>query len=429
MTRQKLLVLTQSLPALGGQGTSMRLGNMLDALARHFDITLICVSVDRPTHPEVLAQRWKDLCVRSVFFNVADEGEPLRQRQRSTLTRLMNPAPKLLSTWPVDHIMHRLSQFRGEHFDQVLVARIRLMPLWRAMQAQLGVSAAKQVLDLDDIESRSQALQVKMLGVPHLGKMGFILEWLESKKLAREEARAFKEMGRVLLCSSDDKTLLSQRFSPDQIAVIPNTIRVPAQLPALAMDGPLRLLFVGTLNYPPNENAVKWLVEEIMPAIAAKVGQDRVQLTVIGRGPTEWIKKQAAAGAFSLHGDVPEVEPYYEACHAVVVPIRAGGGTRIKILEAFGYGRVVLSTTLGAEGIAAEDGKELLIANSAAAFAEAAHRLLAEPDLSQRFIANGRSKVMERYSAAACEQAIDATFLPHASMAKAAGAVQAGTAA
>ena len=109
MTRKKLLILTQTLPALGGQGTAMRLGNMLEALARHFDITMICVSVDRPTHPEILAERWKQLCSRAVFFNVADEGEPLRQRQRNTVTRLMNPHPKLLSTWPVDHIMNRLS--------------------------------------------------------------------------------------------------------------------------------------------------------------------------------------------------------------------------------------------------------------------------------------------------------------------------------
>ena len=416
MTRQKLLVLTQTLPAMGGQGTAMRLGNMLEALARHFDITMICVSVDRPTHPEILAQHWKDLCVRSIFFNVADQAEPLRQRQRQTLTRLMNPAPKLLSTWPVDYIMKRLSHFRGEHFDQVLVSRIRLMPLWRAMQGQLGVTAGRQVLDLDDIESRSQALQVQMLGRAHLGRVGFVLEWLEARKLAREEARAFSEMQRVLLCSTDDKTLLGQRFSPDQIDVVPNTIRVPAQLPLPPMTGPLRLLFVGTLNYPPNENAVKWLVEEIMPAIRNKVGQDMAELTVIGRGPGEWVRKQAAAGAFILHGDVPEVEPHYAHCHAVLVPIRAGGGTRIKILEAFGYGRVVISTTLGAEGIAADDGQQLMIADSPAAFADAAHRLLTEAGLAQHLIDNGRRRVLERYSATACEQAIDATFIGAASL-------------
>jgi len=411
MTRKKLLILTQTLPALGGQGTAMRLGNMLEALARHFDITMICVSVDRPTHPEILAERWKQLCSRAVFFNVADEAEPLRQRQRNTLTRLMNPHPKLLSTWPVDHIMRRLSHFRGEHFDAVLVSRIRLMPLWRAMQAQLGVAADRKILDLDDIESRSQALQVDMLGVPHLGKMGYVLEWLEAKKLAREEARAFNEMERVLLCSPEDKALLGQRFSQEQIGVIPNTIRVPAQLAARQPAAPLRLLFVGTLNYRPNENAVKWLTEEIMPAIRGQVGQDNAILTVIGRGPTDWMKQQAAAGAFVLHGDVPDVAPYYEACDAVLVPIRAGGGTRIKILEAFGYGRVVISTTLGAEGIAADHGRELLIANTPAEFADAASRLLQEPDLSRELIANGRHRVMERYSMAACEQAIDATFL------------------
>lgn len=412
MTRKKLLILTQTLPALGGQGTAMRLGNMLEALARHFDITMICVSVDRPTHPEILAERWKNLCSRAVFFNVADEGEPLRQRQRNTLTRLMNPHPKLLSTWPVDHIMRRLSQFRSEHFDAVLVSRIRLMPLWREMQAQLGVSSDRKILDLDDIESRSQALQVKMLGVPHLGKMGYVLEWLEARKLAREEARAFTEMERVLLCSPEDKALLGQRFPEQQIGVIPNTIRVPAQLPARQPRAPLQLLFVGTLNYAPNENAVKWLTRKIMPAIREQVGQDNAILTVIGRGPTDWMKQQAAAGAFVLHGDVPDVAPYYEACDAVLVPIRAGGGTRIKILEAFGYGRVVISTTLGAEGIAADHGSELLIANNPTEFADAAGRLLQEPDLSRQLIANGRQRVLERYSMAACEQAIDAAFLP-----------------
>ena len=427
MTRQKLLVLTQTLPAMGGQGTAMRLGNMLEALARHFDITLICVSVDRPTHPEVLAPHWKNLCARSIFFNVADQAEPLRQQLRSTVRRLLNPAPKLLSTWPVDYVMHRLSQFRGEHFDQVLVSRIRLMPLWRAMQAQLGVSATSRVLDLDDIESRSQALQVRMLGVPHLGRMGFVLEWLEAKKLALEEARAFREMQRVLLCSTEDRKLLGQRFDLNRIAVIPNTIRVPPQLPMPAMHGPLQLLFVGTLNYAPNENAVKWLVEEIMPAIRARVGPDMAELIVIGRGPTEWLKNTAATGAFRLYGDVPDVRPFYEACHAVMVPIRAGGGTRIKILEAFGYGRVVISTTLGAEGIAAEDGQELMIANSADQFALAAERLSTEAGLAQRLIANGRRRVMERYSATACEQATDAVFVAPAS-ATAAQTPNAGTA-
>jgi polysaccharide biosynthesis protein PslH len=414
MTRQKILVLTQTLPALGGQGTAMRLGNMLEALARHFDITLICVSVDRPTHPEILADQWKKLCTRWTFFNVANEAEPLRLRQRETLTRLMNPIPKLLSTWPVDHVMERLVDFRGQHYDHVLVSRIRLMPLWRAMQARLGMSASNKILDLDDIESRSQALQVKMLGVSYLGKLGFILEWLESKKLAREEARAFNEMHRILLCSTEDKTVLGQRFNERQIAVIPNTIRVPQQLPAPSPGGPLRLLFVGTLNYAPNENAVKWLADEIMPAIQEKVGKGLVNLTVIGRGPTDWMRQRAAAGAFALHGDVPDVRPYYEACHAVVVPIRAGGGTRIKILEAFGYGRVVISTTLGAEGIDAEHGKELLVANSAVQFADAAQSLIEQPGLSKRLIDCGRRKVLERYSMNACEQAIDATFVASA---------------
>jgi glycosyltransferase involved in cell wall biosynthesis len=168
---------------------------------------------------------------------------------------------------------------------------------------------------------------------------------------------------------------------------------------------------VGTLNYGPNEHGVKWLVQAILPAIRARVGATDVTLTVIGRAPPDWMREQAAAGAFALHADVPDVKPFYDACDAVVVPISAGGGTRIKILEAFGYGRVVVSTTLGAEGIEAEPGKDFLIADSQSEFAEAVVRLIETPPLGVTLVGNARKTVEQHYSMSACEHAVTMNFM------------------
>lgn len=410
MTRKKILILTQTLPAFSGQGTAMRLGNILEVLAPDHDITLICVSLDRAVHPEILGEHWSALCVRSIFFNVADAAEPLRQQQRRAHVRILSSKPKMHATWPMAEVMRQLAEFQGAQYDHVLVSRMRLMPVWRALESELGVRAGYKVLDLDDIESRSQALQVKMLGVAHLGKVGYLMEWLESSKLAREENRAFKEMDKVVLCSTEDKTMLTRRFRAEQIAVIPNTIRVPGLLPEQAQSDKFQLLFVGTLNYTPNEHAVKWLVEAILPEILRRVGKDAVNLAVVGRGPTAWMQAQADAGIFELHGDVPDVQPFYAACDAVLVPILAGGGTRIKILEAFGYGRVVLSTTQGAEGIDAENNQELMIVNTAVEFANAVAILIRNRELGQKLIASARRKVVQRYSMDACKKAVDTIF-------------------
>ena len=405
--RKKILVLTQTLPALGGHGTAMRLGNIVEVLAQQHDVTLICVSVDRPMQKEVLGEYWRKQCARSVYFNVADEAEPLRLKQKRALTRLLDKRPKLLATWPMQAILMRLQDLKDTHFDAVLVSRLRLMPVWRAFLKHLNIRADWRVLDLDDIESRSQALQVRMHGVSHLGKLGYLLEWLESAKLAREEERAFKEMDRVLLCSQEDKAILARRFEARTIGIVPNTIRIPELLPSRSPVDGFRLLFVGTLNYAPNQQAVMWLVQSIMPKIREKVGANKVSLTVVGRAPTEWIREQAATGAFSLHGDVPDVKPFYASCDAVLVPIRAGSGTRIKILEAFGYGRVVISTTVGVEGLDAEHQKELLIVDSAGAFADSVAQLMENPVLQQLLISNARKKVEQRYSPESCEQAVE----------------------
>lgn len=409
MTRKKTLVLAQVMPALGGSGMGMRLGNILEALAADSDVTLAIAS-DRITVDETAPPYWLAKCARILIANVVSEATPFKAAQHRPLTRLFDSRPKEHAVWPLDAVLNRLKALRGEHFDQVLVVRLRLMPVWRALQQRLGIVGHWTVLDLDDIESRSQARQVRLLGVPYLGKISFVLEWLETGKLVREEARAFKEMDRVIICSQEDSDTLSGRFDRKQIAIVPNTVRLPEQLPPRASDGKLRLLFVGTLDYPPNEDAVKWLTESILPQIEQLVGTGIVTLTVIGHAPPRWMRERAANGAFALYADVPEVRPFYEACDVVVVPIRAGGGTRIKILEAFGFGRLVVSTTTGAEGISGQDRIDCLIEDSPQGFVDAVAMLIEQPEVNARIVCAARATVAASYSSERCARAVQAAF-------------------
>ena len=345
-----------------------------------------------------------------MIVNVVAEGAPCKATQQRPFTRLFDARPKEHAVWPIDAVVTRLTALRGEHFDQVFVVRLRLMPVWRALQQHLGIVGHHKVLDLDDIESRSQARQVRLLGIAYLGKISFVLEWLETAKLVKEETRAFSEMQKVVICSQEDKEVLAARFDPKQIAIVPNTMRLPEMLPLREPDGKLNLLFVGTLDYPPNEDAVKWLMESILPEIERRVGAGMVTLTVVGQAPPRWMHERARDGAFALHADVPQVRPFYAACDILVVPIRAGGGTRIKILEAFGLGRAVIATPVGAEGIAVSNGEELFLADSPAGFAEATLKLFEQRQTMREMVGRARAKVERSYSLASCAQAVNAAF-------------------
>lgn len=152
------------------------------------------------------------------------------------------------------------------------------------------------------------------------------------------------------------------------------------------------LLFVGALGYSPNADAVRYFANEVLPLIQAR--EPAARLIVVGKHAGPDLKALAASGRLELHESVPDVTPYYRRAALAIVPLRAGGGTRLKILEAMALGRPVVSTPVGCEGLAVEDGRELLIAaDGPAAFADATVRLLAEPALAGRLSRRAREFV------------------------------------
>jgi glycosyltransferase involved in cell wall biosynthesis len=154
------------------------------------------------------------------------------------------------------------------------------------------------------------------------------------------------------------------------------------------------LLFVGSMSYEACVDAMVYFCQEILPRIRSQFGD--VDLWIVGRDPSQQVRQLDGNGVH-VTGRVADVRPYYQRSMVCVVPLRAGGGTRLKILEAMALGRPVVATSIGCEGLDVIDEEHLMIADSPEQFAEKTVRLLADATLRQRIGANARRLVVSRY--------------------------------
>jgi len=224
------------------------------------------------------------------------------------------------------------------------------------------------------------------------------------RKLARYERRVMGRCDGVVAVSDEDRDTL-QRLTPHvRIGVVPNGVDTAVfSRAAITRDraGPLAfgdatLVFSGTLDFRPNIDAVTWFVREVLPYIHARC--PRARLVVVGKRPAAALRRLAEAGALVLTGEVPDARPYIAGATVYIVPMRIGGGVRLKLLEALSLEAPVVSTSMGAEGVAGlRGGEHCLLADDPAAFAEATLRLIEDSAQARPLGAAGRALVCAGY--------------------------------
>ena len=155
------------------------------------------------------------------------------------------------------------------------------------------------------------------------------------------------------------------------------------------------LVFTGSMDWLPNEDAMLYFARDILPRIRA--AEPDVTLSIIGRAPTPAVRQLAALEGIEVTGAVDDVRPHVAAGSVYVVPLRIGGGTRLKIFEAMAMGKAVVSTTVGAEGLPVTDGTDIAIADEPNAFADAVVRLIRDTDVRQQLERAARQLVVDRY--------------------------------
>jgi glycosyltransferase involved in cell wall biosynthesis len=216
-------------------------------------------------------------------------------------------------------------------------------------------------------------------------------------KLRKLEVESTRRYRHHILCSAEDAEILRSRYGALDCSVVPSGYDPSTFTPTgtVAARSPELLVFVGSMDYGPNVEAMGHFVREVLPLIAAE--QPRVRLQIVGSRPDSAVQA-LASDRVEVVGRVDDVRPFLERASALVVPLRIGGGTRLKIVEALALGTPVVSTTIGAEGLGLSSGKDLLKADGARAFAEATLQLLRDPDAAARLGRAGRSHVKEHLS-------------------------------
>lgn len=180
------------------------------------------------------------------------------------------------------------------------------------------------------------------------------------------------------------------------VSVIPTGVDTTALAPGPEQPGPPRLVFTGTLGYPPNAEGIRWFADHVWPLVRRALPDAR--LDIVGRAPPPSVSALDGRPGITVVGPVPVMGPYFDRAHAVIVPILTGAGIRVKIVEAMSAGRAIVSTSLGWEGLPhVVPGEHLLVADDPEGFAAAAIRLLREPELRRRLAAQARSLAERSY--------------------------------
>jgi glycosyltransferase involved in cell wall biosynthesis len=216
------------------------------------------------------------------------------------------------------------------------------------------------------------------------------------RKFRSFERRVFSSVTGVVCVSEEDAKLALSEFSPRRVWVVDNGIDRAYFEQASGERAANTILFLGSLEWRPNLDAVKVLLDSIFPEVRRMMPQAKLQ--IVGRRPPQWLKDVAGSTAgVELFADVADVRPYLASASVMAVPLRVGGGSRLKILEGLACGLPVVSTPVGCEGLAIRHGQELTVVEEPRQFAKALCDAISEPEQARAMADAGRRLVYEKY--------------------------------
>lgn len=363
----------------------MRSLQIVSALSRHHRVTLVT------THgpgddPEGLAKQLPD-CQQVVSI-------PYDVPKRGSSAFPLIVARSWFSSYPVDLWKWRVADVRDSvqrlvehnHVD-VVVSDF----LFAAANVPLG-GKVPVVLFEHNVEyliwKRLSALERNPIR-----KLLFEIEW---RKLRDKESELCSRADVTIAVSEEDRARLSEMAPGAKTEAIPTGVDTTYFAPAGRAQILGRLVFSGSMDWHPNEDAVMYFGESILPKVRARV--PNASFAIVGRNPTQKLREAAERLGMIVTGTVDDVRPYLDEAAVYVVPLRAGSGTRMKIFEALGMAKPVVSTTVGAEGLALTDQKEFIAADDPDDFAAAVVHLLQHEVRRTELGEAGRALVVERYS-------------------------------
>ena len=377
----KILFLSPTVPFPLTDGGRIRVFNLLKQIAAKSDVTLLALET-QPTDAEGVA----GLQQLGVQVHLIPNAPMLPRVSFSTLVNAF------LKQQPITVARYDLPAYRQKFRELIASENFDLVHYEMFHTAQFRTETdLPSVLSQQNVDS---AIWRRLCGETTNPFYKFAY-WTQQLAFQRYE-RVLSPRFDAVTCTSDIDADVFQRYcAADTLEIIPNGVDVAHYQPDFTSEASAHLIYIGSMDWYPNEDAVAFFADEVLPSIQDKVPD--VKFSIVGGNPSARVQKLAEREGVVVTGRVPEIKPYFAEATVFVVPLRIGSGTRLKILEALAMGKAIVSTTVGAEGLDLKDGEEIFIADEPAIFAGAVTRLLTDASLRRRIGENGRARVEQDY--------------------------------
>lgn len=379
----KILFLSLRCPYPPHRGDRIRSYHFIKELSKQHAITLVYFAesesdIESAKHLQPFCERveWVRFHRSFAFMN--------------TGLHCLSRRPLQLHYWYAPQMQRKVNQLLAEEHFELIHAQ-----LFRMGQYVTETKGPAKVLDLCDSLALNLNRRANLDCIPKR----FLVK-LEEKRVRRYEIDIMKAFDCGTVVAHFDRDYLLKQDNSLNLAIVPMGVDLGYFRPSLKTDtrssASPRLLFTGTMNYFPNADAAIYFCNEIFPHVRERYPKARFY--IVGNHPSEQVRRLEAQDGVVVTGYVPDVRPYFEEASVFVAPLRAGSGIQTKNLEAMAMGVPVVTTAVGAMGLQAEVGKELLVADTPTAFAEQVIHLLDNQHLRENIAQTARTRVETDYS-------------------------------
>ncbi len=376
------------------KGGKLRTWHLMRHLARHHEITYLAFR--EPAQPAADIEGMHAVAAHVETIARADPAKGTLRFYADAAMHLVDPLPYVVAKYRSHAFRQRLEALLAEHTFDLVVCDF-LFPAVN-LPKRLPCPA---VIFTHNVESEIWRRHADT----KRGAIGKRLYGTQYRRMLRYEERTLARFDGVLAVSDADRETFAQRYpgaikrpvhvvptGVDTEYFAPNPPAVGSRQPAAANSN---LIFTGSMDWLPNEDAMLHFCRDVLPLIRAE--EPGTTLTIVGRTPTPAVKKLADDPAVTVTGRVDDVRPYMREAAVYIVPLRIGGGTRLKIFEAMAMAKAVVSTTIGAEGLPVTSGVNAILADEPPDFARAVVALLRDEQRRGQIEAAARTLVVERY--------------------------------
>jgi glycosyltransferase involved in cell wall biosynthesis len=394
-----VVLVDEELPYPANSGKRIRTLNLTLRLARRHQLTYACHRNADADEARRAAAFFADHSITSVVVERTVPRKAGPQFWLRLAGNLLSPLPYSVATHTSRALRQTLARLAADHPVDLWHCE------WTPYAASLAGLPGPRLVVAHNVESiiwRRYAQTEK----------GLLRRWYirrQARKWERFEKTTLANVQHTVAVSDLDATRLREAIGVPHIDVVDNGVDTAYFRLQTSDRDPRRLLFLGSLDWRPNLDGVRQLLESVFPAVRALEPQAR--LCLVGRNPPSWLVRRAQEEpGVELHGSVPDVRPYLASCGLMIVPLRIGGGSRLKILEALACGTPVVSTRIGAEGLNLEGGRHFTVVEEIEHLVSVLVSAIRNPAAIQQQAQCGRQQVVRHYDWDALADRLDAVW-------------------